>query len=63
MDFWSVAFVLYLTVTVFAVVMTWREQRQTGQKSLVYNLIGYMACTVWPLAIAVILMTLRLRTG
>jgi hypothetical protein len=63
MDFWSVVFVAYLIVTVFAVAMTYREQRQIGQKSVVYNVIGYVACTFWPLVVAVILMSLRLRTG
>jgi len=62
MDFWNIVFIVYLSVTVFAVIMTYREQRQTGQKSLVYNLFGLIACTVWPLVVAGILMSPRLRT-
>lgn len=51
----EVGAVLYAAVAIFAVVMTWREQRAKNQKSMVFNALSFALCLCWPLVVAVIL--------
>ena len=48
---------LYAATTALALTMTYREQRQRGQARPAYAVIGYMACTVWPLMAMVFLVS------
>ena len=61
MGLFEICVILYVLITVFALIMTRREQRQTGQTSLVFNSIGFAICTVWPLAMAGLLAARALR--
>ena len=51
----------YALITLFAFIMTYLEQRRTGQRTPIFNLIGYAACTVWPVVIAVVILTKSMR--
>ncbi len=55
MGFWVFITVIYCAVTTFALYMTYQEQRRHGQQSIVFNMIGYVLCTVWPLLAAAML--------
>jgi cytochrome c oxidase assembly factor CtaG len=57
MTVWTFLLVLYVASTIAAVVMTYREQRRTTLVSPLYRLIGYLACTVWPLVAVVFVVT------
>lgn len=48
---------LYTLATLFAITMCYREQRQLGQTTLVFNMISVLACIVWPLSVALLLFT------
>ncbi len=48
---------LYVATTVMALVMTYREQRRMDRARPGYTLIGYIACTVWPLVAVVFLVS------
>ena len=61
MGLWEICVALYILVTVFALIMTRREQLQTGQTSLVFNSIGFAVCTVWPVAMAALIVARGLR--
>lgn len=61
MIFWSIVFVLYMLVSVFAVYMTYQEQKRQDHPSPMFNLIGYLACTVWPLVAAAALVAVWRR--
>ena len=49
MIFWSIVCVLYALVTLFAVYMTYQEQKRQARPSVIFNVIGYLACTIWPI--------------
>ena len=55
MDLWTIFVALYVVSSVFAITMTYREQKRRGHKTPVFALIGYLLCTVWPLVVAAIL--------
>ncbi|TGD61202.1 hypothetical protein EYC08_19195 [Tabrizicola sp. WMC-M-20] len=57
------ALALYSCVALFAVYMTWQERRRTGPACVVYRLGGYILCLMWPLTIAAILISSRLRSA
>lgn len=59
MSVWSVVIAVYVVISAFAIVMTYREQRKTGGQSVVLNAFGYIACTLWPLVLAILILTLR----
>ena len=52
--FWTTIFIFYFPITLFAIYMTYQEQKRQERPSLVFNLIGYLLCTVWPLLVAAI---------
>ena len=60
MDIWQLVMVVYSLVTAMALTMTWREQVRTGRRSPLMNAIGILACTMWPLALTVFLVAIRL---
>lgn len=61
MIFWSVVFVLYALVTLFAIYMTYQEQKRQARPSLMFNMIGYLACTIWPVVGAAAFIVARRR--
>jgi hypothetical protein len=61
MIIWSIVFFLYALVTVFAIYMSYQEQKRQERPSLMFNLIGYLACTTWPLVAALIFIAARRR--
>jgi heme/copper-type cytochrome/quinol oxidase subunit 2 len=61
MGLWEIFVVLYLVSTAFALYMTRREQRQTGQTSVLMNSMGFAVCTVWPLVMVGMLAARALR--
>lgn len=61
MGLWEFCIALYASTTLFAVVMTYREQRSRGQSSLIFGAIGFLACTIWPVVAAACLFSGRQR--
>ena len=61
MGLWEICIVFYALVAIFALIMTRREQLQTGQTSVLFNSIGFAVCTVWPVAMAGIIVARGLR--
>ena len=59
MDIWQLVVAVYILITAIALTMTWREQVHTGRRSPLMNAIGILACTLWPLALAVFLVAIR----
>ena len=59
MGFWLFVSMIYCAVTVFALYMTYQEQRRQGRKSLAFNLMGYGLCTIWPILAAAMLVFTR----
>ena len=57
MTLWTFMLALYVATTVMALVMTYREQRRMDRARPGYTLIGYIACTVWPLVAVVFLVS------
>ena len=39
----------YLVIALMAAMMTYIEQQQTGQRSLMMKTMGYLACALWPI--------------
>lgn len=63
MDMWQLGVAAYVFITAAALTMTWREQVRTGRRSPLMNAIGILACTLWPLAMAVFLVAIRRRVA
>jgi len=59
MEIFELLILVYVVVTAGAMVMTYREQRRSTQRSLVFNLIGYLACTIWPVVCAVFVVAMQ----
>jgi len=59
MNIWQLVVAVYSLVTVMALTMTWREQVRTGRRSPLMSVLGILACTLWPLALAVFLVAIR----
>ncbi|KMK63838.1 hypothetical protein [Puniceibacterium sp. IMCC21224] len=49
----------YLVVAIFAVCMTYCEQKRAGNRSFLFDLLGYLACVVWPATLTVLLVAVR----
>lgn len=62
MDFWTFVVALYVISTIFAITMTYREQKRRGHRTPVFAIIGYILCTVWPLVVAVLVIFFRPST-
>lgn len=48
MSNWSIFFAIYLATTGIALVLTYREHRRSGARSVVLELASLLACTLWP---------------
>lgn len=53
MNFWTIVIGVYVMTTIVAITLTWREQKNRGERTPVYNFIGYLLCTIWPIVAAV----------
>ncbi|SFF03475.1 hypothetical protein SAMN04488523_11575 [Sulfitobacter brevis] len=62
MEFWPVLIFLYVVITIFAITMTYREQKKREDVTPMFALIGCILCTVWPLVVAAILLYSKLFT-
>ncbi len=51
MIFWIFLSVCYGAITVFALYMTHQEQKRQHRPNPFDSLIGYLICTIWPLAV------------
>lgn len=63
MDIWQLGVLAYVLITLVALTLTWREQVRTGRRSPLMNALGILACTLWPLAMAVFLVVMRRRVA
>ena len=43
--------ITYVAIATLAALMTYCEQRRDQNRSTVYNLLGFLACAVWPLTL------------
>ncbi len=59
MEFWTIFWAVYTFSTIFAIAMTYREQKRSGRSTPLFVLIGYLLCTVWPVVVAVVLIFYR----
>ncbi len=59
MDVWTIVIALYVTSTMLAIIMTYREQKRSGHITPVYSMIGYMLCMIWPVVAAVMMIFYR----
>lgn len=50
---------MYITITLFAAVMTFREQNKTCDQRIFMNALGYVACLVWPIVLIVLIVSSR----
>ncbi len=63
MDIWQLGVAAYFLITAAALTLTWREQLRTGRRSLLMNACAILACTLWPLALAVFLVVMHRRVA
>lgn len=61
MDLPNVVQVMYLAIALMIAVMTYQEQRATARRPWPYNVIGLLACLLWPLVVVAILATPRAK--
>jgi hypothetical protein len=57
MILWTVVLIIYGLIALVAVVMTFDEQCRAGRRYMLYNAAGYLACLLWPLPVAIILLS------
>jgi hypothetical protein len=62
MIFWTTIWSVYGLVALAAAIMTFDEQHRTGRYPVLYNMLGYLACLLWPLTIAMVLLATVRRT-
>lgn len=58
---WTVLAWLYLGIAALAMLVTWREQRRTRNKTLAIRYLGYILCLFWPLILLVALFMQLIR--
>lgn len=58
--FWILLSVCYGAITLFALFKTHQEQKQKVSSNAFNSLIGYLICTVWPLAVLCMIASRRL---
>jgi hypothetical protein len=61
MTIWDIGITIYAAITLMALFMTAREHYGM-RKTSVFTLLGYIACTVWPLTLAGIFVAAQRRT-
>lgn len=44
----------YLLIALFALLMTYNEQQQTGQREMLFKAGGFLACMLWPITFFVV---------
>jgi hypothetical protein len=53
----QIVMAIYIFTTIFALMMTYHEQKKRGHQTPVFVMIGYVSCMVWPLVGAVMFYT------
>lgn len=54
MGLWESLWTIYAVVAGAAMIMTYREQRRTGNRSLVLRAAGLVACAAWPAVVPLV---------
>lgn len=49
----------YFLIALFALVMTYDEQKQTGDRGLMLKALSFLACLMWPLTFATVAVAAR----
>lgn len=49
----------YFLVVLFALVMTYDEQQQTGDRGVMLKSLGFLACLFWPLTFVTVAVAAR----
>jgi len=44
----------YLMIALFALLMTYNEQQQTGHREMLFKAGGFLACMLWPVTFVVV---------
>lgn len=60
MNFWTTLWSIYAAISIFAITMTYKEQKRTKEVTPIFALIGYLTCTIWPLLVATILIMVQI---
>ena len=53
--------ILYLVIASAAVTLTYIEQRDTGDRNMMFTTLGFMACLVWPLTLLTVVCAIAVR--
>ncbi len=53
----------YLIIALFAIFMTFAEQKQTGNRSLLLKSLGFLACVLWPITFLVVAVAAQRSTS
>ncbi len=49
----------YFLIASFALMMTYSEQQQTGDRSVMFKTLGFLACLFWPLTFVTVAVAAR----
>lgn len=50
---------LYLIIALFATCMTYFEQQDTGHRSVLFRVLGFVACALWPVTLITVAIKVR----
>ncbi len=50
---------IYMVIAALAAMMTYFEQQDSKDRSVVFSLLGFAACLVWPLTLMTVLVAAR----
>jgi hypothetical protein len=53
----------YLVVALMAAMMTYLEQQQTGNRSVLLRTLGFLACAFWPVTVVTVAVAAQRSTG
>ena len=53
----------YLVVALLAAVMTYVEQQQTGERSVLLKSLGFLACAFWPITFLTVILAAQRGTS
>lgn len=61
MEFWTVFFIIYMMIALFALYMTHLEQSRKRQSNPALTLLGYALCMIWPAITLVLVIMVNIR--
>lgn len=53
---------LYLCIAALAALMTYCEQRRDAKRSFLHNLLGFVACALWPVTLGLMVIAAWMPT-